>query len=49
VRVGGQVTKPIQLPLDGSSWTATPLAGANPEPPPVDCSGELADPVGSWM
>jgi len=45
----GMVTKPIELFLDGSTWTATPISGAFPEPPPTDCNGTLALPVGSWM
>jgi len=44
----GEVTKPIPLTLDGSSWTATPLTGAIPEPPPIDCKGTPALPLGGW-
>jgi len=43
---GGEVTSPISLALDGSTWTASLVSGAvYPEPPPVDCIGTLADPA----
>lgn len=47
----GLVTKPIELSVDGSSWTLTKVTGPAdyPEPPPVDCQKTPALPVGTWQ
>lgn len=48
--VGGLVVKPIEVPVDGSTWTLTKLAGDPfPEPPPVDCALTPALPVGTFQ
>lgn len=42
----GEVSQPIQLPLDGSTFTLRPVVNGDiPEPPPIDCAGNLADPL----
>lgn len=47
----GIVTKPIELSVDGSSWTLTKVTGPAdyPEPPPTDCQKTPAAPVGTWQ
>jgi hypothetical protein len=48
-QVGGVVTSPINLPLDGSTFTLTklPSPGAYPDPPAINCDKDLAEPKGS--
>lgn len=44
----GDVSKPIPLSVDGSSFAMEKVeAGVYPEPPKTDCSGALAKPLGS--
>lgn len=47
----GTVSKPITIPLTGSSWTLTKVSDAPndyPEPPPIDCNKTPAEAVGTW-
>jgi hypothetical protein len=45
--VSGQVSKPLVLDLEGSTFTLTLIDPGEPVPvvPPIDCSGKLADPL----
>lgn len=46
--VGGNVTVPAPLPLDNSTFSMQRVTGPAdyPEPPPINCAGDLADPLG---
>ncbi len=44
----GNVTKPVPISLDGSTWTLEKTAGTFPEPPKINCAMELAAGVGTW-
>jgi hypothetical protein len=43
----GDVTEPLALDLAGSTFTMTRVASPvdYPEPPPINCAGDLADPL----
>ncbi|MBK7584142.1 MAG: hypothetical protein IPI67_28575 [Myxococcales bacterium] len=42
----GDVTKPVPIPLGGSTWTLEKApAGAFPEPPKLNCKSQLATPL----
>jgi hypothetical protein len=43
----GTVTAPLDLSLTGSTFTLVPVDGtqALPEPPPINCAGDRADPL----
>lgn len=45
--VSGETVSPAGILLDGSTFTLTPISdiSTSPEPPPIDCAGNLADPL----
>ncbi len=42
---GGQITYPIVISLDGSTFTLERVVASYPEPPQISCDGDLADPL----
>ncbi|MEZ4219354.1 MAG: hypothetical protein R3B13_00405 [Polyangiaceae bacterium] len=44
--IDGDVSKPIPLSIDGSTWTMVKVTGGSyPEPPTINCKKDLADPL----
>lgn len=43
----GNLTQPAMISLDGSTFTLIPVTdlAPAPEPPPINCAGDLADPL----
>jgi len=41
----GDLTKPVTMSLQGSTFTLERVVGSYPEPPRINCDGDLADPL----
>jgi hypothetical protein len=43
----GSITQPAMISLEGSTFTLIPVTdlARAPEPPPINCAGDLADPL----